>query len=143
MKVHGSGLWLACPEVTPRLSSAMAGTLGFLGFGSLDYPPGNLNDFLCMVQTRISFSQCFHRWFVRVHLVHCPLAFHLWTILWSIAMCASAQTRSIMLCHGPAFPLSTLSSFLFPRYTLFSLAVYFGFLRCLCCCWLVRFPFPT
>jgi len=127
IKVHPSGLGLACHEVSPWLSSATAATLGFLGFGSLDLPPGNLNDFLWMVLSGIAFWRCFHPLFVRVHLLHCPYAFRSSTIFWSIPVCASAQTRCILFCLGAAFSLSTFSSFFFAWYILFSLVVYLGF----------------
>ena len=80
-----------------------------------------------MVLTHISFWQCFYPWFVRVHLVHCPFAFRSSTTFWSIPVCVSAQTVCIIFCRGAVFPFSTFSSFFFVWYTLFSLAVYFGF----------------
>jgi len=113
IKGHASSLWLAGRQVAPRLSSATAATLGFLGFGWFVLPRRNLHDFLWRVLTQISFYQYFHPWFVRVHLVHCLFPFHSFTTLWSIPMCASAQTRCIIFCRGAAFPLSTFSSFLF------------------------------
>ena len=55
IKVHASGFWLAWHKVSPWPSSAKVATLSFLGFRWYDLPPGNLNDFLWIVLTRLSF----------------------------------------------------------------------------------------
>jgi len=127
IQVYSSGLWLTCREVSPRLSTDMAATLSCLVFGWFNLTRRNLNDFLWLVLTSISLYQCFHQWFVRVYLVHCPVAFRPSTTLWLIPVCASTQTLSMILCRGTAFSLFTLSSYSFAWYTLFSLAVYLGF----------------
>ena len=124
--VYASGLWLACREVSPRLSPATAATPGVLHFRWFDLPPGILNNFLLMVLTRISFWQCFYLWLDMVELVHCPFTFRSSTIFWSIPVCASAQTWWIIFCPGTTFPFSTFSTFFFAWYTLFSLAVHLG-----------------
>jgi len=125
--VHASCLGLASREVSPPRSSATAATLDFLGMGWLDRPPSNLNNFLWMVLTRISFWQCLYPWFFRVHFVHCQFAFRSSATIPSIPVCASAQTRSIIFGRGAVFSFTPFSSFFFAWYTLFSLAVFLGF----------------
>ena len=122
-----SDLWLACCELSPLLSSATAATLVFHGLRGFKRPTGILNGLLWMVLILISFLQCFHPWFVKVYRVHCFLAFRLSISFWSILVCASAQTLCIISCRGAAGFLAAFSSFFFAWYTLFSLAVYFGF----------------
>jgi len=91
MKVHASSICLACCEFSPRLSSATAATLGFLGFGWFNLPLSELERFPLDGADSNFFLKCFHQWFVRVHLVHCPLAFRWSTIFWSIPVCGSAE----------------------------------------------------
>jgi len=142
-KVLASGLWLACREVSAPASSTTAATLGFLGFGWFDLPPGNLNDFLWMVLTLISFWQCFHPWLVRVHLVHCPLAFLSSTgFLVDTGVCFGPNSMPNFLpgCRLPFLYLFLL----FPRLVYpFLFSCILRFFRCLCHSWLVTFPFPT
>ena len=72
-----------------------------------------------MVLIRISFLQCFHPWFVKVHRVHCFLACRSSISFWSIPVCASAKTLSIISCRGAAGFFAAFSSFLLAWYPLF------------------------
>ena len=143
IKVNASGLWLACREVSPRLSSAMAATLGLLGFVWFDLPPHNCNDIFRMVVTRISFWQCFHPWFVRVHLVHCPFAFRSSTIfLVDTGVCVRPNSMHNFPpgCRLPfVYHLLLFLRLVYP----FLLSGILLFFHCPCRCWLVTFPFPT
>jgi len=142
-KVHALGLWLACREVSPRLSSATAATLGFLGLGWFDLPPGNLNYFLWIVLTRISFCQCFHPWFVSLHLVHCPFCFlFVDYFLVDTGVCVGPNSMHNFQ-PGRRLPFVNLLLIFLRLVYPFLFSGILRFFRCLCSCWLVMFPFPT
>jgi len=118
-------------------------TLGFLGFGWFDLSPGNLKGFLWMVLTRISFWQCFHPWFVRVHLVHCPLPFRSsTTLLVNTGVCVGPNPMHDFL---PGCRLSFLYLFFFFLSLVypFLFSGILSFFRYLWRCWFVPFPLST
>ena len=94
-----------------------------------------------MVLNRISFLQCFHPWFLKVHWVHCFLAFRS-SISSDKYRCAhQSRPYALLLTEVPLVSLPLFPSFFFAWYTLFSLAVYFGFFTAAAVC-SFHFLFP-